>query len=177
MPSFVVQHPLWHICGLILAGLLVAGERRARSSGILALAIWSMPGVILHELAHLLTGILFRARPTGFSLIPARHGNRWRLGGVRFARITAFNALPVALAPLGLAGVLLCLARNWFTWFAPTLQSTLVFYAVAYYCLSSALPSREDLRIACSWKSILLYSLLATIVWLGFQSALIAFME
>jgi hypothetical protein len=164
------QHLLWHACGGFLFGLLVVIQRRANSSGILAVAIWNLTGVILHELAHLLAGLLFRASPAGFSVIPRREGNFWRLGSVSFSRITALNAVPVALAPLGLAGLAYWVARNWFTWCKPSLPATLALYATVYLLLYNALPSRRDLRVACNWRSIVLYSLLAAVAWY-FRSA------
>ena len=163
MRALVEQNPLWHVCGIGLFVVLAAIQCRARTSGILALALWNLTGVILHELAHLLVGLLFRARPAGFSLLPCRVGNYWRLGSVSFARITAVNAVPVALAPLGLAGLAYWVARNWFRWNTPSLPSTLVLYATVYVLLYNSLPSRQDLRVACNWKSIALYSLLATV--------------
>jgi hypothetical protein len=164
------QHPLWHVCGIGLFILLAAIQRRASSSGILAMALWNLTGVILHELAHLLAGLLFRARPAGLSLFPRREGNFWRLGSVSFARITAFNAVPVAFAPLGLVGLAYWLARNWFTWCRPSLLATLALYAAVYLLLYNALPSSRDLRLACNWRSIVLYSLLAAVAWY-FRSA------
>jgi hypothetical protein len=152
---------------VILAGI----QRRARSSGILSMALWNLTGVILHELAHLLAGLLFSARPSGFSLLPRREGNYWRLGSVSFARITPLNAVPIALAPLGLAVPALWIARNWFAWYEPSFSSTLTLYAVTYFLLYNALPSRRDLRVACNWKSLVLYSLLAAVAWYFMFSA------
>jgi hypothetical protein len=129
------------------------------------MALWNLTGVILHELAHLLAGLLFSARPSGFSLLPHREGNYWRLGSVSFARITALNAVPIALAPLGLAGLAYWIARNWFAWYEPSFPSTLALYAAIYFLLYNALPSRRDLRVACNWKSLLLYSLLVAVAW------------
>lgn len=162
---FVEQHTLWHIGGITLFAALAAIQRRTRSSGILAMAIWNLTGVVLHEAAHLAAGILFRAGPTGFSLVPRRHGKYWQLGSVSFVRITPFNAVPVALAPLGLTFLAYWLARNWFRWLIPSYGTTFALYAALYVLLYNALPSRRDLRIACNWKSILLYSLLTVVAW------------
>ena len=164
MRTLVEQHPWWHVCGIGLFIVLAVIQRRASSSGILAMALWNLTGVILHEFAHLLAGLLFRARPSGFSLFPRREGHYWRLGSVSFSRITAVNAVPVALAPLGLAGLAYWVARNWSTWCKPSLPSTLALYATVYFLLYNSLPSRQDLRVACSWRSLLLYSLLAAAI-------------
>jgi hypothetical protein len=151
------QHPFRHAVGLCLFAALFAANRRVKSSGIFILALWNLTGVMLHEAAHLAAGILFRARPTAVSLIPRRDGNRWQLGSVRFARITAVNALPIALAPLALAGIAWLTAMNWFHWAPPTLASTLGLYATLFVLLYNALPSRQDLRVAANWQCLLLY--------------------
>lgn len=150
-------YPFRHAAGVCLIAALFAVTRKARASGIFVLALWNLAGVLLHESAHLAAGILFRARPTGVTLIPRRDGNRWLLGSVRFARITAVNAVPVALAPLALAGVAWLTATNWFRWAPPSLASTLGLYAALFVLLYNALPSRQDLRVATNWRSLLIY--------------------
>jgi hypothetical protein len=152
------QHPLWHACGIGLFVLLMAIHRRTRSSGVFVVVLWNLTGVILHELAHLLAGIMFRAGPAGISLVPRRDGAHWRLGSVSFTRITAVNAVPVALAPLALTGLAYWLARNWFDWYEPSLPATLLLYGSVFLLLYNSLPSRRDLRVAFNWRSILIYS-------------------
>jgi hypothetical protein len=156
----------WHGCGLLLVVAMLLGQRMARSGGIVAIALVRLPGVILHELAHLLAGTLLRAGPAGFSLVPRHRGNgRWTLGSVSFRRVTAVNAVPVALAPLGLLPLALLLGRHWFAWFPPTLTTTLLLYATACLLAGNALPSRQDLRVAANWRSLLLYGSLGGAVW------------
>lgn len=151
------QEPLWHICGAGLFLVLAVVHRRARSSGILLMTLWNLSGVILHELMHLLAGLLFRARPSTISLLPRRVGDGWRLGSVSFTGINPFNAVPVALAPLGLGAVAFLAADNWFLWWTPSLPSTMALYATLFLLLYNAVPSRQDLRVACNLKSLLLY--------------------
>jgi hypothetical protein len=160
------QHPLWHICGLSLFIFLAVCNSRSRTSGILFITLWNLPGVILHEFAHLLMGIIFCAGPANISLIPRRTGNSWRLGCTGFSRINAVNAVPVALAPLGLALIAWLLARNWFYWFRPSLGSTLALYVSLFILLYNSLPSRRDLKVACNLKSVMLYAILvAAVFW------------
>jgi hypothetical protein len=160
----IAQHPIWHLVGLGLFLTLFAVHCRARKSGIFIVVLWNLLGVILHETAHLLVGLLLRASPTGFSIFPRRNGNRWRLGSVSFSRLNAFNAVPVALAPLGLAPVAYLIAVNWFNWFTPTLATTVGLYAAVFILLYNALPSVQDLRVAGNWRSLLLYGSLALLV-------------
>lgn len=158
------QQPLWHLLGALLLLLLFAIHCRARKSGIFICALWNLSGVLLHELAHLLVGLLLRAEPAGFSILPRRDNNCWRLGSVRFSRITAWNAVPVALAPLGLGGVAYLVASFWFSWFEPTLTNTLGLYASVFILTYNAIPSGQDLAVAGNWRSILLYGSLALLL-------------
>ena len=117
---------------------------------------------MLHEAAHLLVGVIFGARPTSVSLLPRRSGRGWQLGAVRFTRITPLNAVPIAFAPLGLAAVAWLAASCWFSWLPSSFTNTLILYALLFILLYNALPSRQDLRVAGNWRSLLLYgSLLA----------------
>ncbi len=158
------QHPGWHLCGIGLFIALIALDRRANASGVFLLALWNLTGVLLHEFAHLLAGLIFRAQPTGISLIPRKAGNAWKLGSVSFNRITPFNAMPVALAPLSLVAIAYWVAINWFSWHAASLSTTLLLYALLFILLYNALPSRQDLRVAFNWKSLLLYLPLGAIL-------------
>jgi len=147
----------WHACGIVLVLAMFLVNRSARSSNILVVCITRLPGVFLHELAHLLAGVLLRAQPAGFSLIPQRRGGGWTLGSVVFRRVTAFNAVPIAFAPFGLVPLAYYLYRHWFGWLPVTLANTLYLYTAVFLLVSNALPSRQDVRVAGNWKSVLLY--------------------
>ena len=133
-------------------------NRGTRSANILVVCITRLPGVFLHELSHLLTGILLQADPVNFSLIPQRRADgRWTLGSVAFRRVNAFNAVPVAFAPIGLVPLAYYLYSFWFNWLPVTLENTLLLYAALFILICNALPSSQDVRIACNCKSLLLY--------------------
>jgi hypothetical protein len=152
----------WHACGALLVAAMFLLGRCTRSSNILVVCITRLPGVVLHELAHLLAGLLLRAEPAGFSLIPRRRGDaRWTLGSVSFRRVTALNAVPIAFAPLGLVPIAWYLQRCWFSWLPITLANTLYLYGAAFLLVCNALPSRQDVRVACNLKSVFLYGTVA----------------
>ncbi len=156
----------WHGCGILLVVAMLLLHRLARASGIVAVCLVRLPGVVLHELAHLAVGTLLRAEPSGFSLVPRlRGGGRWALGTVSFRRVTAFNAVPIALAPLGLIILAWLLWRHWLAWFPATLANTLVLYAAVCLLAGNGLPSRQDLRVAANWRSLLLYGCIAGAAW------------
>ena len=61
-------------------------------------------------------------------------------------------SLPSASPPLAWL-----VASNWFSWYRPSLTATLALYAALFVLLYNSLPSRQDLRVAFNWKSILIY--------------------
>jgi hypothetical protein len=163
----MAELPLWwHACGIVLVSGLFLLARQTRSAPILVICLTRLPGVILHELAHLLAGILCRARPESFNLVPQRRGDgRWTLGSVAFRRVTAFNAVPIALAPLALVPLAYLLWRCWFDWLAISLANTLLLYGVLFILVANALPSSQDLRVAANWRSLLLYGAGGALLW------------
>lgn len=148
---------VWNACGAAVFLLLTVIHRWSRGKGMLVAALWNLSGVILHEVAHLLAGLLFRAQPVGFSLVPRRRCNGWVLGSVVFRKITALNAVPVALAPLGLVFVAYVVWQSWGLWFEPALSTTIWLFVLMFILLYNAAPSLQDLKVACNWKSLLLY--------------------
>lgn len=155
----------WHFCGFALLAFLLLIDRKSRRGGIVIIFLWNLIGVFLHELAHFLVGTVLFAKPSGISLIPRRQDGGVRLGSVSFRGLNAFNSLPVGLAPLGLIVVAYHVFQNWSRWFAPTLLSTLGIYVTSFVLIYNALPSRQDLKIALGWKSILLYGAVALITY------------
>jgi hypothetical protein len=130
-------------------------------------ALLVLPGTALHEFAHWLVGLPFGARPTRLRLVPVRSGpQRWSLAAVGFRRVTWFNALPIALAPLLLAplawlGYGFALGQpesHWLHWVALYLATVAAL---------SCLPSLADLRLAWSRPAgLVLYGLLlAVVIW------------
>lgn len=160
---------IWDVCGSAVFLLLTAIHRWSRGKGIFVAVVWNLTGVVLHEFSHLLAGLLFRAEPTGFSIIPRKNETGWKLGSVTFRKINAFNAVPIALAPLGLTFAAYVVWKSWSLWFKPALVSTIWLYVVMFLLLYNATPSRHDLKVACNWKSLLLYGTVsATVCWLQY---------
>jgi len=158
----------WHLCGVALMAFMFLLNRYARTSNIVVIFFSQLPGVVLHELTHLAAGIMFRANPRGFSLIPKRNhlDSSWTLGSVTFDRVTAFNAVPIALAPLGLIPFSYFIYRSWFIWLAPTFSNVLMLYATVFLLIYNSIPSYQDIRVACNWGSILLYGGIAgAVMW------------
>lgn len=119
--------------------------------------LW-LPATAAHELAHVLTGVLLRAKPVGLSLWPRRvpGTDRVILGHVQFANLSWWRKLPVATAPLYL---LLPLAL-WLVWYSLEVKSTgWVSIAYCYAALQSfagSWPSSEDWALARTTIYVLL---------------------
>lgn len=152
LPSFV----------MVAAWLLFL--RASRTSGW-RMALVSLPGTWLHEVAHWITGLLLGAKPVSFSLWPRKDEHTWVLGSVGFQRMNIWNAAPVALAPLMLFGL------GWLA-FEHLLQPSfeqgrygiwvLLGYPVAA-CLYSGTPSSTDLKVGA--LSICMYSGVGYLIW------------
>lgn len=161
--------PTWHACGGALMLLLLFLRRWVCRRSTVLMFLFLFPGYFLHEGLHALVGgLLFRAGICGFNLIPERNriDGGWTLGSVEFGRVTAFNAVPIALAPLLLLpAAYYGVYRHWHWFFpSPTLLNTLGMYFVMFVLIYESCPSRQDIRIATNWKSLLLYGSIIVVV-------------
>ena len=131
-------------------------------------ALLALPGTIAHEMAHLVVGLLFRAKPNSFSIWPRAHDHGWTLGAVSFRNIGLLNGAWVALAPLLLLPVAwLCLIHIllplwikylWGWWLlAGYLTATALF---------AALPSIQDIKLGGG--SLLVYAVMGGLLWLAY---------
>jgi hypothetical protein len=148
---------------LILGGwllLLLLAQRQ-----FFHIALLGFPGVVMHELMHLLVGVVLLARPVSLNLIPRRVGNQWQFGSVSFSGLTIFNAAPVAYAPL------LLLGAAWFCfhrWMLPlVLEHHYLEAAAGGYLIACAIlysvPSMTDLKVG--GISTLFWALIAGVGW------------
>ena len=116
---------------------------------------WELPGVIVHELAHLLTALLLGGKPQSISIIPHKLADgSYRLGSVSF-HPRWYNGALIALAPL---------------WFTPLVGAALLYWVIPQWqpwhqavglvlmgaALRGVLPSRTDWGIALRYPFWLL---------------------
>ena len=136
-------------------------------SNLWGLAVLALPGTFAHELAHFIVGLIFGAKPSGFSLQPQRRAKGWRLGAVTFLRVGVLNGAFIALAPLALLPLgWLCLihlsvpawvAAHWAGWFAAAYLSATLFYA--------CVPSLTDIKLG--GRSLLVYAAVLIAGWMA----------
>lgn len=162
----------WHnFLGLLLVILLAVLQARIGRIGAFWQICWALPGTILHELAHLIVAAFTGGKPVGFTVFPRRGASRggvecWVLGSVTVSRPGTLSALPSALAPLALNAVAYYLYQNWGRWFPPDLHHTLFMYAAVYLFSYSSIPSGQDLKVALSSPTgLLFYGVLGGAAW------------
>ena len=152
------------IGALIITGLWLVVLTLARRQ-FFHIALLGFPGVVMHELMHLLVGLLLLAKPASFNLLPHRRGDQWQFGSVSFTGLNLFNAAPVAWAPLLLMGA------AWFSfehWMMPFMraqhyaQAVLSGYLIAC-ALFYSLPSVTDIKVG--GLSTLFWAAIAGVGW------------
>lgn len=165
MVSAEIQ-PGWHFCGIALVLVLFWVRRQARATHIVWIYLFEIIGVWFHEYCHVLVSLLFGADVRGICLFPRQTEYGWTMGSVEISRINAFNAVPIALAPLLLIPFTYLVIKFWgFLFPVPSLLSTLGMYGTSFLLLYDCLPSQQDLRIAANWKSIVLYGSVAGVIF------------
>lgn len=166
VPTNFLGHAVegYYVCYTLLMFLAWSLRRLARHPTVFALV--GFPGTVAHELAHLLVGLLLRAKPVSTTLWPKYLGQgRWQLGGVSFANLRWWSAPWVAMAPMLLAPLAGWLATVW-AW-QIGLEGRVGFALLALYVcatlLQAAWPSRTDFQVAA--PGLLVLALLAWLFW------------
>lgn len=135
----------WNAIALLSMGASLVRDR------IKVLWFISLPGMVLHELAHWVTGFFLNAHPLDMVLFPERVGRSWALGHVKFGNIRWYNSLVVGLAPLSLFALgyyFLSSVRP-----APDGQFSALSLLTAFMvvqCFLSGMPSGQDWTVAFS---------------------------
>jgi hypothetical protein len=118
-----------------------------------------LPGTIVHESLHFVTGKLLFAGPRGFTVVPVHHENGTCYGSVDFDNLNNFNAPPTALAPL--LGIPLAL----YVWpYLQHAQSTWGKVAIVWALgavIAQSLPSETDWEVALKHP-------VGLVLWAGF---------
>lgn len=148
---------LWSPVTYAVLGMALLTRRLRR--GPLSAWFFGLPGVMAHEGAHWLMAWVTGARPATFRPWPQRlEKGRWALGSVQVAQLSAFNAVPVALAPL------LLLAGGAWGWWVLVQREVgpmePVFWWGSYLialAAADAWPSGADWRMAASSTTGLMF--------------------
>ena len=117
-------------------------------------AAFVLPGTFVHELLHLIVGVILNGKPVSLSLWPRRaNRGQWILGSVGFANLRWYNAMFIGLAPVLAIAVAMLFAPSPNGW-SPG-ANDLKHWAVAAPILAMCTPSTTDLKLALkSWPII-----------------------
>jgi len=168
--STIIEHlrTYIHVRGFIPSAALAAvgyALLLCAHRSVWTFTIVALPGTLAHEVSHFLVGLLFGAKPRGFSLRPQRSSKGWILGTVSFGRISVFNGAFVALAPILLfPPAWLCLMHLAVpAWVA----GRWVMWLVAGYLTASAafagVPSWQDIKAGA--PSLVVYLVVIVACW------------
>jgi hypothetical protein len=122
-------------------------------------AVVLFPGTFVHELLHLIVGLILNGKPVTFSLWPRKVGQRqWVLGAVGFTNLRWYNAAFIGMAPLLAIVLAMVMTPALIGW---TLRmEDLQQWLIAAPILSMCLPSATDCKISLkSWPLLCLLSL------------------
>lgn len=150
----------------LLPSLVVAHLLRRLAHRFLIFSALVLPGTMLHEFLHLVTGLLTNARPVSLSIWPRRVAGGYQLGAVGFANIRWYNAALVGLSPL--LGFALAI---WLAFVRTLPENRLGQLDIAVWYVSATLlicswPSKEDWRLASASWPLLPPVLGSLIYWL-----------
>ena len=159
-------------------GLLLTGRREEM---LIVYAVLLFPGVALHEISHALMARLLGVRVRKMSLLPAREGDRIRLGFVEMDRMDVVRSSIVGAAPL-LIGTLALGAISLLIFNSTRLNAALtggdlgaisqqlvaafqapdawVWFYVVFAIANSMAPSPSDMQ---SWPPVLIFMGIITV--------------
>ena len=134
---------------LILMVIVLVHLKNASYRSMLLCALINIPGTLLHETMHFLVGLFLNARPRNFSLLPHRDDNGgYVMGSVSFSNITAYNAVPAAMAPLLLLPIGFYANRYVLPEIPPTFVNYILYILLQTIVIENAIPSSTDFKVA-----------------------------
>lgn len=154
---------------LILMVIVLIHIKNFTYKSMFMAALINIPGTLLHELTHFITGLVLNARPCNFTVFPKRAPDGYVMGSVGFRNITFYNAVPSALAPLALLPIGFYVNRYLLPEMEPTLLNCILYMLLQTVLIENAIPSRADFRVAGLYVSGVIFYLglgVATLVWL-----------
>ena len=151
---------------LILMVIVLVHLKNASYRSMLLCALINIPGTLLHETMHFLVGLFLNARPRNFSLLPYRDDNGgYVMGSVSFSNITAYNAVPAAMAPLLLLPIGFYANRYVLPEIPPTFVNYILYILLQTIVIENAIPSSTDFKVAGMFFSgIVMYTVLAGVL-------------
>jgi hypothetical protein len=127
--------------------VLIGRIKHLHCRSLWSAALVNFVGVVFHELAHYLIALLLGGRPKRFSVWPKRMADGFLFGQVVCARINAFNALPIGIAPLSLLPLAWLIHQKFYLYLQPTSWNYIAYLFLMVIVIENALPSSADWRL------------------------------
>lgn len=122
---------------------------------IFLLSAFFLPGVFVHEMAHLVVAELLRVRTHGVEFMPELMGNSLKMGSVKVEKSDIIRSLLIGIAPLVVGSVILVLSlfvlRNTFSYsqIFSSLQSFLIAFLIGliiFVIANTMFSSKKDVE-------------------------------
>ncbi|WP_130471589.1 hypothetical protein [Candidatus Magnetaquicoccus inordinatus] len=127
--------------------VLIGRIKHLHCRSLWSAALVNFVGVVFHELAHYVIALILGGQPKRFSVWPKRTAEGFLFGQVVCARINAFNALPIGIAPLSLLPLAWLIHRKFYLYLQPTPWNYAVYLFLMVVVIENALPSSADWRL------------------------------
>lgn len=155
---------------LILLVVFLVRAKYATYQSMWMTAMVNVPGTVLHEFMHYWVGLVMNAHPCNFTIFPKRDPEGYYvMGSVGFRNITAYNAVPAAMAPLLLLPLGFYINRYLLPLLPMNLTNYVLYVLLQTIIIENAMPSRADFRVAGMYLTgVVMYGaiLVALILWL-----------
>ncbi len=106
---------------------------RNKSISVSVLSFFFLPGVIVHELSHLLTAEVLRVKTHGIEFFPELHGGSLKMGSVLVEDSDLFRQFLIGIAPF-ISGLSILFALFFFI--SPYISLEHIFSSVSSFLLS-----------------------------------------
>lgn len=83
---------------------------RSQKAAVFLLSLFFLPGVVVHELSHLITAELLRVRTHGIEFVPELTGTSLKMGSVKVEKSDNVRSLLIGVAPVVVGVGILCLS-------------------------------------------------------------------
>lgn len=155
---------------LILMVIFISRFKYATYNSMWMCALINVPGTFLHESMHAFVGGILNAQPCNFSILPRRSmEGGYVMGSVSFRNITAYNAVPAALAPLLLLPIGYYFDKLVLPIMPATLGNYLLYVLLQTIIIENAVPSVQDMRVAGhDFLGVILYLVLFIAILFSF---------
>lgn len=149
---FLVQFVLLFFLSRVISrslSLLIFQITKNQYSAIRIFHFLFLPGVLIHELAHLVTAEVMFVKTGGLNLSPQRDGDQVRMGSVQIQKTDPVRRAIIGFAPVFVGFIIICLTTFFFlsdkSPLSPFVNYVIVFFVV-FEIGNTMFSSKKDLE-------------------------------